>query len=239
MLAIQQFACRKIAIDYIRNARVQVNGVLSQDPNVRVNYKHDAITIDAMGLQRNRTSTYILVNKPAKLTASREAQTFTLHSMIHDTEAWFFPLGRLLKSASGLTLLTNDPMHRDPASTAFDGIEKEFHIKVHRAPKKTELTAMTKALKELNKTNDDVAKVEVSQKNARHCWISFVAKKLTLQEICAILKNAKLEPLSMHRYRIGNLTSDALTAGSWKQLNNQEVALLFGKDPSGEPFFFK
>jgi pseudouridine synthase len=180
-----------------------------------------------------------LVNKPAKVSGSREAHTFTLHSMIHDAEAWYFPLGRLLKAASGLTLLTNDPAHSAPVSTAFNYVEKEYRIKVQRQVKKTELTAMTKALKELNAGNSDVAKVEVVQKNTRNCWIAFTLYHGSFAELFAILKNLKLEPLSMQRYRIGALNADSLTPGSWKQLNNVEIAQMFGTTTEGASFFFK
>jgi 16S rRNA U516 pseudouridylate synthase RsuA-like enzyme len=94
-------------------------------------------------------------------------------------------------------------------------------------------------LKELSKSNSDVAKVEIVQKNTRNCWVAFTLKIGSMQDLLAILKNAKLEALSLHRYRIGNLNSDMLTPGSWKQLNSQEVALLFATDPAGASFFFK
>jgi pseudouridine synthase len=239
LLAIQQFACRKIAVEYIRNARVMVNNVISQDPNTRVNYKRDAVKVDAMDLQRNRPSTYLLIHKPAKVSGSREAHTFTVHSMIHDTEAWYFPLGRLIKAASGLTLLTNDPAHRGQEATAFHYVEKEYRIKVQRQVKKTELTAMTKALRELNADNASVAKVEVVRKNSRHCWIGFTLYHGSFADLFTILKQHKLEPLSMQRYRIGELNVDMMTPGSWKQLNNVEINQMFGTETENASFFFK
>ncbi|MCS6809542.1 MAG: hypothetical protein RML40_12055, partial [Bacteroidota bacterium] len=239
MLAIQQFACRKIAVDYIRNARVQVNGVIAQDPNTRVSYKRDVVKVDAMELHRNRPNTYLLINKPVKVPGSREAHTFTIHSMIHDTEKWFFPLGRLRKSASGLTILTNDPIHKPPGSTIFDRVEKEYRIKVHRQVKRTELTAITKALKELHVSNTEVLKVEIIQKNARNCWIAVTLYYGALSDILTILKNIGLEPLSMQRYRIGGLTADYITPGSWKQLNTVELSQLLGVSYSDASFFFK
>jgi 16S rRNA U516 pseudouridylate synthase RsuA-like enzyme len=61
-----------------------------------------------------------------------------------------------------------------------------------------------------------------------------------MQDLLAILKNTKLEALSLHRYRIGKLTSEMLTPGSWKQLNTQEIAQLYATEPSADAsFFFK
>ena len=98
---------------------------------------------------------------------------------------------------------------------------------------------MTKALKEINARNGEVAKVEVVQKNSRNCWIGFTLYHGSFKDLFAILKVAKLEPLSMQRYRIGGLTADSLTPGSWKQLNNVEIAQMLGTTTEGASFFFK
>ncbi len=238
-LRSHQFASRQIAIDFIKNARVLVNNAVMSDPNARVNAKRDRLMVDAMPLAANRL-TYIVVNKPKGLVPSKEINVETMHSLVPHTEHWHFPAGRLNKAATGLVILTNDPAQNNYLNSPFKQLEKEYHVKVHRAPKKTEITAITKALRLLQ--SDEYQKevrVEILQKNARSCWLAITLHEGKLTEMRSALKEVGLEVLSFHRYRIGGITTHIISAGSWKQMNELEIAQLTDGDTLVASFLFK
>ncbi len=238
ILALQKFACRKIAIDFVQNSRVRVNNAVVTDSNYRVHAKRDDIMVDELSLNKDRPNVYIMMHKPAQLSASKETNTRSVHSMVPDSERWHFPAGRLTKAATGLTIFTNDPEHKDYETSVFGAVEKEYHFKVHREPTKAELKAISKALQALH-PGDIAAKVEILRKNTRNTWISVTVYRATLNDVCTALKASSLEVLAQHRYRIGTLTVESLTPGAWKQMNSYEIAQLLSQDTSEASFFYK
>lgn len=240
MLALLKFSCRKVAVDFIQNSRVRVNNNVITDTNYRVHQKKDKIVIDEMDLRKERPLVYILMYKPSRLVASKESKTRSVHSLVPESEKWFFPAGRLSKSASGLVIFTNDPSHKNYETTTFNELEKEYHVKVQRQPLKTELTAINKYFKE--KSPELVGtKAEVLRANTRHVWVSVVTRHATPHDISLALKTKGLEVLAFHRFRIGGMSADMLTPGAWKQMNSFEINQLFGKEEteSETSFFFK
>lgn len=238
-LRAHQFASRQIAIDFIKNARVLVNNAVLSDPNARINVKRDRLMVDAMPLAPSRPI-YVIMNKPKGLIPSKENNVESIHSLIPHSEHWHFPVGRLHKAATGVVILTNDPAQNNYMDSPFKNIEKEYHVKVQRIPKKTEITAITKAIRALH--SDEFQKsvrVEIYQKNVRSCWLSITVFEGKSSEICSILKENKLEVLAFHRFRVGSVTSNLVSPGAWKQMNELEIAMLTNSDTSEASFLYK
>ncbi len=233
-LATLQFCSRNIAIEYIQNARVRLNGTMTNDPNTRFTVMQDRIMVDELPLTKQREHSYILVHKNQRLIPSKESNKRTIHSIVPSSEQWYFPAGRLDKSMSGLVLMTNDAAHKNESLCPLATIEKEYWIKVQRTPKAKEIKAAEKALN----TTKGEASMSIHQENKRSTWVTITVKKSTPTMIRKALKAQGLEVLGMHRYRIGSLTSDTLTPGSWKALNDYELDLLrMTENPSGSFFF--
>jgi pseudouridine synthase len=239
MLAVQRFACRKLAIEFVHNSRVRVNNTVITDSNFRVHLKKDKISVDALPLQKDRKGSYVMMYKPAKMAASRETGVRNIHSLVPDSEQWHFPVGRLPKAATGLTIFTDDPAFADPNNPTFKTIEKEYHIKVHKKPSAADLKALTKALQNLDKEHNAQAAVTILQENTRNVWIKAVLCVGRLCDLTSALKKQGLEVLAMHRERIGNLSLANLTPGAWKQMNTYELAQLFNTSTDGTSFFYR
>lgn len=238
-MAKLQFGSRKVSVDYVRNSRVAVNNNIVSDPNQRIVLFKDRITVDFMPLKANRKSNYIVLNKTRGLTPSKEAGERSVHSLIPNSEKWYFPSGRLTKAATGLVIMTNDPEHRNYMETQFNGLEKEYRIKVHRLAKRTDLSAITKALRELHESHSKETKSAVWQKNKSSCWISIIVKQAKLTEIFSILKKVGLEVLAVHRHRIGGLVADNVQPGVWMQMNEIQLAEMFGNDTNEASYFYQ
>ena len=234
-LATLQFCSRNIAIEYIQNARVRVNGTMVNDPNTRFTMMQDRVMIDEMPLVKQRPTTYVLVHKTSKLSPSKETNVRSIHSVVPSSEQWYFPTGRLDKSMSGLVLMTNDPAHKSDIASPLARIEKEYWVKVQRTPKVKELKAAEKLL---NTPVKGEATCKLHRENKRSAWIAVTVKTSTSTVIRKALKEQGLEVLAMHRYRIGSMTTDTLTPGSWKALNDYEIALVNMEENPTASFFF-
>lgn len=238
-MAKLQFGSRNITIDFIRNSRVSVNNAIVSDPNKRVILFKDRVAVDYMPLKANRSGNFVVLHKPAGLVPSKEPNVRTVHSLVPNSEHWYFPAGRLSKAMSGLVITTNDEAHRNSDASEFNALEKEYHVKVNRVPKRTEITALNKALRALHDDNGKETKAAILQKNKRSCWLSIIVKRGGVTDINKVLKSNDLEVLSMHRFRIGTLTTDTIKEGSWKQMNEIELAELLGHDTTESSYFYQ
>lgn len=233
-----QFASRRIALELIRNSRVSVNNHVVRDPNTIVIPGIDRLSVDMLTLYYNQPRSYIMYYKPPHEPASKEEGERNLHRRIPRTERWYFPAGRMTRSAQGLVILTNDPVHRNTLVTPMNYLPKEYHIKVHRAPTNSEIESLRQMLRGFHMANED-ADVAIVRSTKRYCWLSIVTYRGMIDDITKMLKSLLLEPLSIHRVRIGGLSLDGLRPGEWRRMNEIDLAKLWGTNLEEASFFYK
>jgi 23S rRNA pseudouridine2604 synthase len=192
-----------------------------------VKLDRDAVAVDGKVLQRKTVKPiYIVFNKPAGLIGSKEEYRKTLYSFLTNKRGWYIPNGVLTKGASGIVIVTNDPIHKSAQFSPIAGLTRDMLVKVHRNPKKTELTKLTKLLKEeWSETADDIS-VEVHAKGARATWIKISHREGRIHDIMVALKTVGLEPLRAERSRIGPFTTESLSPGAWYRLTDEEILAL-------------
>ncbi|MEN3026349.1 MAG: S4 domain-containing protein [Chlorobiota bacterium] len=219
-------ASRAIALQLIREGRVQVNGETILEPNTQVRIHRDTIVVDGIELTFPPVEQYTVVfHKPRHVSGSKELGMPTVYEYLPKRRGGYFPCGRLTKFASGLVIFSSDPAYRNPERSPLSLVEKEYHVKVHRHVERRELEQLTEELRRMSQYNAQ-ARVELLQENSRTCWLRIVARQLPLAFLHRLLKGAKLEILHLHRYRLGFLTTDSLPAGAWRRLRAEELAKL-------------
>ncbi len=233
-----QFASRRFAIDLIRNSRVLVNNKVQRNPNTLVTPGIDRIMVDQLTLHYRPQRAYILYYKPPHEPGSKEPGERSVHDRIPRTERWYFPVGRMTRFAQGLVILTNDPVHRNTLVTPMNYLPKEYHIKVHREPSRIELEQLEAAVRALHVANEE-ATVAILRTTRRHCWLSIVTYRGMVDDLTPILKRYQLEPLSIHRVRVGGLTLDGLHPGEWRRMNEIDLAKLWGINLQEASFFYR
>ncbi len=233
-----QFASRRFALELIRNSRVLVNNRVQRDPNTLVTPGIDRIMVDQLTLHYRPNRAYIVYYKPPYEPGSKEAGERSVHDRIPRTERWYFPLGRMTRFAQGLVILTNDPVHRNTLVTPMNYLAKEYHIKVHREPSRSELEQLEAALRALHVANEE-ATASVMRSTKRYCWLSIVTYRGMVDDITRLLKQVQLEPLSIHRVRVGGLTLDGLRPGEWRRMNEIDLARLWGINVQEASFFYR
>ncbi|GIV54929.1 MAG: hypothetical protein KatS3mg039_1447 [Candidatus Kapaibacterium sp.] len=221
------YCSRKLAKRAIKEHVVTVNDRIVREPVYTVRLLHDTVRVDGLLLHHTPRNIYIVLNKPRHYAGSREPNSRHVFNFLMKKRGWFIPGGPLAKSVSGLVVVTNDPEQRVTGKSLFDLMEKEYHVKVHKAPTKRALNTITAQLQALDPDNDNVVRVELLRKTKRYAWLSIVVVRPTARDIYRVLKEAELEVIGMERYRIGSITLEGIAPGSWRRLSQVELAKIF------------
>ncbi|MDE6434578.1 MAG: rRNA pseudouridine synthase [Lachnospiraceae bacterium] len=93
---------------YIKKGAVQVNGILIQKPDMKIETAKDSVTFQSERIYMDDFE-YYLLNKPAGyVSATADNTAPTVLSLIESRRKDLFPVGRLDKDTEGLLLITND-----------------------------------------------------------------------------------------------------------------------------------
>ena len=221
LLSAAGFCSRRKAEEYLLAGRVTVNGVTAALGD-KADPQRDTVAVDGQLLNRPAAHTYIMLHKPRGYvtTLSDEKGRKTVAQLVADCPARVWPVGRLDMDSEGLLLLTDDGELTHRLTHPSHGVEKEYRVTVTgdviRAipilsePMEIDGERMTADLVE--QTGDDCLTVVIHQ-----------GKNRQVRRMCAA---AGLTVTRLVRVREGKLLLGGLKRGSWRALNEAELALL-------------
>ncbi|MBU3741702.1 MAG: hypothetical protein FGM24_05390 [Candidatus Kapabacteria bacterium] len=226
-LVSMQWASRSLSIRAIQDGRVTVNEAVVRYPNIHVRPGSDALAADGTVLLRKSARPVTVVfHKPAGLSGSREDGKPSLYSALPNRSGWFMPFGSLTKQASGIVIVSNDPAHQQETASPYTALTADVLIKLHRHPKKTELTKLQKLVKAAWPADAEVISIAVHSKGKRASWIKISHRKGQMRALMVALKTLELEPLRVIRSRVGPFSINDLPAGAWYQLADSDILSL-------------
>ncbi|OPJ58472.1 pseudouridine synthase [Clostridium chromiireducens] len=102
-------ASRRKCEEIIAEGKVKVNGVLVNEPGIKIDPSKDIVEVDGEIIKKEENKVYIMLNKPEGYISSvkDEKGRTTILDIVKTTER-IYPIGRLDYDSSGLILLTND-----------------------------------------------------------------------------------------------------------------------------------
>lgn len=99
---------RSEAKQYLKKGRIQVNGIRTQKPELKIDPEKTIVTVDGKQYQYEEY-VYLMLNKPkGVVSATEDVREKTVLQLIKEPKRGLFPVGRLDKDTEGLLLLTND-----------------------------------------------------------------------------------------------------------------------------------
>lgn len=110
ILQSQGFGVRRACRELIQTGRIQVNGVVVEDPEFECNTTALTLTLDGQDW-RYREKVYLVLHKPAGFECSRQAQHHpSVFSLLPEPllQRGVQPVGRLDQDSTGLLLLSDD-----------------------------------------------------------------------------------------------------------------------------------
>ncbi|MFH1692232.1 MAG: pseudouridine synthase [Candidatus Omnitrophota bacterium] len=216
-------ACsRRKALDFIKLGRVSVNAKKVTEPSFSV-CDTDQITLDGKPVILKK-HVYVLLNKPKGVVTSvadKFAEKTVLDFMPKNLK-YLFPVGRLDKDTTGLLLLTND------GDLSYRLMHPSFEVdKIYEVVLDKKLLPCDKDILEKG--------VMLEGKKTAPCVISksgVLKLEITIHEgrkrqIRRMFSARGYKVVDLCRLRQGPLSLKGLKVGSWRFLEQKEVAQLY------------
>ena len=194
---------------------------------MHVTVDNDVLKIDGNVLLRKSAKPITIVfHKPSGLAGSREDGRPSLYTTLANRNGWYMPLGSLTKAAAGIVVLSNDPANRIVAESPLAALTSDLLVKVHRNPKKTEITKLKKLLSAAWPDDSSILDVSHHAKGSRAGWISITHRTGKIRDVMTALKTMQIEPLRVMRSRVGPFNIESIKAGAWYRLSDQDTIAL-------------
>lgn len=221
ILARAGIASRRGSEELIADGRVTVNGEIA-DLGRRVDVESDVVEVDGVIIGVRPGMVYYLLHKPTGVvtTADDPQGRPTVVEMV-PSEPRVFPVGRLDMDTEGLLLLTNDGDLTHRLTHPSFGVDKEYLAHVEGTLSRGTL----RRLREGVELDDGItAPAKVSQ--IEPGLVRLVIHEGRNRQVRRMCEAVGHPVIRLVRTRIGPLVDHALTPGSWRALETEEVRAL-------------
>ncbi|MFW2488926.1 pseudouridine synthase [Clostridium chromiireducens] len=216
-------ASRRKCEEIIAEGKVKVNGVLVNEPGIKIDPSKDIVEVDGEIIKKEENKVYIMLNKPEGYISSvkDEKGRTTILDIVKTTER-IYPIGRLDYDSSGLILLTNDG----------EIYNKIIHPRVELIKKYIAVVKGEILEKDIQKfeigidiggyiTAPATINVLSYDRNVSTVEIGIhEGKNRQIRKMCAALNH---EVLSLKRIAVGEIKLGYLKRGEYRKLSKEEL----------------
>jgi 23S rRNA pseudouridine2605 synthase len=231
-LATAGAASRRSSERLVRDGRVRVGGELVRDPARDVD-SSDVVTVDGEPVRDRRMRHVYAVNKPSGVvsTASDPQGRPTVVSLVRDSDARLYPVGRLDIDTTGLILLTNDGELAYRLTHPRFEVPKTYRAVVTHPPVRERAL---RALREGVQLEDGrTAPARVRRLGADELEITIhEGRKRQVKRMCAVVGHPVRR---LERVAFGPLKLGELEPGSYRRLTDEEVERVLESLPQNPP----
>ena len=220
---------RKQAEDWIRAARVTVDGQVVLWPQRRIDPRRSRVEVDGKRVGDQTERVVIALHKPVGYVTSRldPRGRPTVYDLLGDVGAWVFPVGRLDRDSSGLLVVTNDHRLGQQLTDPERHVPKTYHVRVSGLPDGNALRILRQGTPLPGGTLTRPARVRLlGTTRGGESWLEIVlteGKNRQVRRMCAAVGH---EVQELARVRIGGLVLGDLPPGGWRRLSPDEVERL-------------
>src|SRR5260370_1154541 len=231
LIALAGLASRRHAEELIVAGLVTVNGRIVTELGTKADPENDHIKVRGRlinPLLGKREKIYLLLNKPkGYLTSMADPEGRPLVTdMIPASLGRLHPVGRLDFNTEGLLLLTNDGEFTNFITSARNGVQKVYEVKVKGRPAREAIQRLSAGI-----TLDDglrtaparIVKIGESKVNS---WFEVTLHEGRNQQIRRMFDAIQHPVLKLLRVKIGFLRDDQLAPKQWRHLDPAEVTRL-------------
>jgi 23S rRNA pseudouridine2605 synthase len=228
LIAAAGIASRRHAEQLILAGQVTVNGVVVTELGTKADPTKDHIKVRGKLINRalqNREKVYVLLNKPkGYLSSVSDPEDRPLVTdLLPPSLGKLHPVGRLDFNTEGLLLLTNDGDFTNFVTSARNGIEKVYEVKVKGVPSESAIARLRRGvtLEDGARTAPaEIKRIEETQSNA---WFEIILHEGRNQQIRRMFDVIGHSVVKLRRSRIRFLRDDKLRPGRWRRLSETEV----------------
>ena len=221
VLARAGIASRRASEEMIQAGRATINGRTAALGD-KVG-DSDRIELDGIPVLRDPNLVHYLLHKPRDVvsTASDTQNRQTVVDLVPSTIR-VYPVGRLDADSEGLIILTNDGDLTHRLTHPSFGVPKEYLVHVEGIPQRSALRSLREGI-QLDDGMTAPAQVSMPDQGLLKITIH-EGRNRQVRRMCAAIGHPVVR---LVRVRIGPITDSSLTAGSWRELTNEEVRSLY------------
>ncbi len=221
---------RRKAEELITSGHVKVNGVLVTELGFKAS-SSDAVTVDDQPVVSKELK-YLVINKPRYVVSSvsddhdRKTVISILPQYLQDLR--LYPIGRLDYDTKGVLLLTNDGDFMNELVGPNSTLEKEYLARLDGIITRNELTRLQQGLK----IEDYVTRrckaylSSVDHKN-NSCLCGIILTEGKYHQVKKMFAEVGFPVKRMTRIRFGDITSEGLKEGEFRDLTPHEIKRLW------------
>ena len=232
---------RRKAMELIQSGRVQVNGIVVQEPSLDILPSRDKVFVDAQAVER-KSYQYVLLHKPSGYVTTTTDQygEKTALDLLPKALRYLHPVGRLDKDTEGLLLLTNDGEAAYRLTHPKFAVDKIYLVRINRPLTQPQKILLEKgvilggkrtALAKISKLLTIVPQHDWVKKKPARTLSGYSQFEITIHEgrkrqISLMLECIGHKVIHLKRIAQGPLTLDSLNRGQWRFLEGKEIELL-------------
>jgi pseudouridine synthase len=219
---------RTQARSWIHAGRVQVNGRVIENPDQWIDFDRDQILFDDKPLQSQRP-VYILLYKPTGyITTFKDPEGRpTVYDLIADVDSFVSPVGRLDLDTSGLLILTNDTQFAERLTNPDHKIPKTYLVKCTGPLTDEALEHLRKGV-ELSDGPTRPAEVNRIRDSGKYTHIEIRIGEGRNRQVRRMVEAIDSKVMKLVRTGIGPIQIGELKIGTWRVLDDREIAALSG-----------
>jgi pseudouridine synthase len=207
---------------------VRVNGHVVEDPDVWIDFDRDRILFDDKPLLAKKP-VYVLLYKPAGyITTFKDPEGRpTVYDLIADVETFVSPVGRLDLDTSGLLILTNDTQFAERLTNPDHKIAKTYLVKCADLLSDESLELLRGGV-ELSDGPTRPAAVNRVRDSGKYSHIEIRITEGRNRQVRRMIEAVGSKVLKLVRTAIGPIEIAGLKIGTWRLLEEREIAALSG-----------
>ncbi|MBA3957472.1 MAG: rRNA pseudouridine synthase [Parachlamydiaceae bacterium] len=223
ILAASGVASRRACETLIFAGRVKVNGEVALLPQTMVD-DNDKILVDSKPISGREEKVYYMLNKPPGYVCSAKGnqKTKLVLDLFEGVDQRLFTIGRLDQNTVGLLLVTNDGYFANRVIHPSSNIHKEYLVKTDSEITPDHLAAISSGT-----LVEGIFVKPVKVTKVRRGTVKVTVNEGKKREVRILLENAGLSVLELTRIRIGGLHLGTLPIGTWREMTEQEISIIF------------
>ena len=218
------YCSRGLAVKWIEEGRVRVNGRGEKEGARKVDPEGDRIEVDGRIVAPSK-KVYLMLNKPRGLvtTVQDEKGRATVYECLRGKELpWVGPVGRLDKASEGLLLFTNDTPWAAKVVNPETHLNKKYHVQIDCLAGEDLLGKMTRGFRAKEGDFLKAKKVGRLRQGERNSWLEVVLDEGKNRHIRRLLASLGVNVLRLVRVAIGPVELGNLPKGEVRHLTEEE-----------------
>ena len=221
-------ASRRKAEELIADGKITVDGKVVTEMGMLITPGRQTITCFGKEVVEAEQSVYYLLNKPKGYvtTLSDPQGRPIVTSLIKETGARLFPVGRLDLDTEGALILTNDGSLAQKIQHPSHETNKTYEALVKGTPTSTQIALLQKGILLEGKITSP-AKVRIIERHAYNCLVEITIHEGRKRQVKKMFSLIAHPVLNLKRTAYGKLRLGNLPTGRYRQLNSSELKNIF------------